>query len=252
MSCIVSTVFVPLVEAIIKGNFLAVSPTTWAACALALTGIGVMGCEEASTAQSLGDMFEASSSMLSGIGSGDLLTVGAAFLYSLSIIRVGSISVTTTPIKLTAAKTTFESIWSFVLLAALVPFATSSGEVVSDNAAVAFLQSQGNELLHYFHTMHERFADSTLPVTSVVKTAMASLYTGVVATAFLVFAQSYGQQRVAASEANVVYSLQPLFTAIFASLILGENMSTVGYVGGALIAGAVCLEASKDAPEEEI
>lgn len=47
------------------------------------------------------------------------------------------------------------------------------------------------------------------------------------------------------------YSLQPLFTASFAYILLGETMDTSGYVGGGLILAAVLLVASKQQRSEE-
>jgi len=61
----------------------------------------------------------------------------------------------------------------------------------------------------------------------------------------VLYAQSYGQRYVRPSEANLVYSLQPIFTALFAYAILGETMETAGYLGGGLILSAVYLVASK-------
>jgi drug/metabolite transporter (DMT)-like permease len=49
---------------------------------------------------------------------------------------------------------------------------------------------------------------------------------------------------VGPSNANLVYSLQPIFTAVFAFVLLGESMDPMGFVGGGLILAAVMLVAS--------
>lgn len=47
------------------------------------------------------------------------------------------------------------------------------------------------------------------------------------------------------------YSLQPIFTAIFAYSLLGETMNASGFLGGALILSAVFLVASKQNDAEQ-
>jgi drug/metabolite transporter (DMT)-like permease len=39
----------------------------------------------------------------------------------------------------------------------------------------------------------------------------------------------------------LIYTCQPIFTALFAFLLLGETLNPAGYVGGALIGSAVLL-----------
>lgn len=241
-----STIFVPLVDATLKGNLLSIAPRTWAACLIALVGIGIMALDMPATANTLEDAIQASSSVLSGFGTGDLLTIGAAFMYTMCIVRLSSISSNTSPLRLTAAKTTVEMILSCASVAIMVA-AAGAGDV-GDNAILSFAQSSGNDILHFVDTVSERLNDGTLPIESILKATGATLYCGWIATALLVIVQSYGQRRVQATDANLIYSLQPLFTSLFAFLLLGECMAPVGYVGGSFIAGAIFLVASK--PDE--
>jgi drug/metabolite transporter (DMT)-like permease len=46
------------------------------------------------------------------------------------------------------------------------------------------------------------------------------------------------------TNANLIYTFQPIFTALFAFLLLGETMGPAGFVGGGVIASAVFLVAS--------
>jgi drug/metabolite transporter (DMT)-like permease len=39
----------------------------------------------------------------------------------------------------------------------------------------------------------------------------------------------------------LIYTCQPIFTALFAFWLLGETLNPAGYVGGALIGSAVLL-----------
>jgi len=248
---LVSTIFVPLVEAAMKGNPSAISGRTWIACCLALAGIGVMGLDGSGTGtvDTLEEAIQASSSMFSGFSGGDFLTIGAALMYTMSVIRVGKYTNETTPLRLTASKATMEMFLSSALVMGCM-YSASHG-YQANSGPLAFVQESGQEMITFFDTVRERFADGTLSMESIAKVAGATLYTGWIATAFLVYAQSYGQQRVKASDANLIYSMQPLFTAIFAFLLLGDCMAPVGYVGGSLIAGAVFLVASKQQSEDD-
>ncbi|CEM34469.1 unnamed protein product [Vitrella brassicaformis CCMP3155] len=63
----------------------------------------------------------------------------------------------------------------------------------------------------------------------------AALYLGIVTTAICNFIQTVGQRRVSAERAAIIYSLDPLWGAIFANLLLGETLGAQGYVGAGLI-----------------
>lgn len=249
-----STIFVPLVEGVMKGNPSAISMRTWGACGLALAGIGIMSLDldHQATSESLEGAIQASTQMAS-FSNGDFLTVGAALMYTMSIIRLSKFSQESSPLRITASKATVEMILAASLVAAAVWSVTTTGAVdaTSTNAIMSFVHDSGNEIVQFSEAVRERWADGTLPLESIFKVGAATLYTGWVATAFLVFAQSYGQQRVKATDANLIYSLQPLFTSFFAFLMLGEVMAPIGYVGGSFIGGAVFMVASKPSEEDE-
>ena len=46
------------------------------------------------------------------------------------------------------------------------------------------------------------------------------------------------------TKANLIYTFQPIFTALFAYLLLGETMGPTGFLGGGIIAMAVYIVAS--------
>lgn len=46
------------------------------------------------------------------------------------------------------------------------------------------------------------------------------------------------------AEANLIYTTQPIFSAIFAAALLHEHLSTQGLVGGAIIGGALLISLS--------
>lgn len=61
------------------------------------------------------------------------------------------------------------------------------------------------------------------------------IYTGIFATALAIFVQSRAQQFTTSTHTGLIFSLEPVFGAIFSFLILNERMQTMGLIGGALI-----------------
>lgn len=70
---------------------------------------------------------------------------------------------------------------------------------------------------------------------------LAALWNGVIATALTTFAQSYGQKYVAPTQANLIYSSQPLWATAFACLGLGESLPDNAWVAGGLLAMSLLL-----------
>jgi drug/metabolite transporter (DMT)-like permease len=63
---------------------------------------------------------------------------------------------------------------------------------------------------------------------------------------YSIYAQSFGQRRVDPTDANLIYTIQPIFTALFAYFLLGETLGPAGFVGGSLIGVAVYLIAASE------
>lgn len=70
---------------------------------------------------------------------------------------------------------------------------------------------------------------------------LSLLYLGVVASAGMLFLQAAGQRRVSAEKAAVIYAMEPVFAAVFGWWWLGEAMGMRGFIGGAMVVGAVIL-----------
>lgn len=64
-----------------------------------------------------------------------------------------------------------------------------------------------------------------------------------------IYAQSFGQKYVKPATANLIYTIQPLYTAFFAWLLLGETLGPLGYGGGIVVLLAVLLVATDDSVE---
>ncbi len=67
----------------------------------------------------------------------------------------------------------------------------------------------------------------------------AIFYLGLVATALATWLISLGQSRVSAAEAAVIYALEPVWAALFASLFLGEALGFQGILGAGLVLFAI-------------
>ena len=232
-----TTVMVPVTEALLAGNFLAISARTWLSCFLAFTGICVMNLDGISPG-SLSSILVAFKSFTQG----DVLILSAAVLYTLHVVRLGRYAKETTPMKLAASKATVETILSTSLVLGLMSFAAgSSSTAATGGGLVSFVQDAGAEISNFFSTITKSMAAGTVPQSAIVSAVGATLWTGLVTCAYTIFAQSYGQKRVGPSDANLIYSFQPICTAIFAFLLLGETMGPAGVVGGAFIGAAVYL-----------
>jgi drug/metabolite transporter (DMT)-like permease len=71
----------------------------------------------------------------------------------------------------------------------------------------------------------------------------AILYLGLFATAATTWFQTMGQKWVTASQAAVLYTLEPVWASLFALVIMGQMLGTKGWIGGAMIlAGALLTQ----------
>jgi drug/metabolite transporter (DMT)-like permease len=66
-------------------------------------------------------------------------------------------------------------------------------------------------------------------------------YLGVLASALMVWLQAWGQHRVRAVEAAIIYGLEPVFAALTAVWWINETMSGRALLGGALIVLGVVI-----------
>lgn len=234
-----TTVMVPVTEALFAGRLLAIPARTWISCFLAFLGICVMNLDGISQG-SISSMMVAFKTFTQG----DILILSAAVLYTMHVVRLGGYAQQTTPMKLAASKATVETILSSTLVFGLMSFA--AGSTAATGGLPAFLQATGIEISTFFSTITKSFAAGTVPQSAIISAVGATLWTGLVTCAYTIFAQSYGQKRVGPSDANLIYSFQPICTALFAFVLLGETMGPAGVVGGGFIAAAVYLVTMMD------
>src|SRR6218665_2904018 len=68
---------------------------------------------------------------------------------------------------------------------------------------------------------------------------IAVSYLGLLASVLVVTLQAWGQQRVDAMRSAIVFGLEPVFAALTAWVLLGEQLGWAGCSGAALIVGAL-------------
>ena len=228
----------PLVQAAINRDVAFISLKTWVACTVALMGVAVISLDgqDMSTLQS-----PLSVSSLINLSQGDWLIVAAAFSYTFHCIRLERYAKETSAIKLGAAKATTEMALCLSLVICLLVIADTSSGVV--DGPLGYVVNAGQEIANYFTSITQAWSEGSIPRESLYPAIVAVLWTGLVTVAYTITAQSFGQVKVDPITANLIYTIQPLCTAIFAFGLLGETLGPTGYFGGALIAYAVYLVA---------
>ena len=228
-----TTIFVPLVQSILAGNLRAVPTKTWIACLIALSGVAFIGLDGSDSS---------SLSLLSieniEFSIGDLYVVLGALFYTFHCIRLEGYAKKTPAAKLAAAKATTETMWCALVV--LLCIVAANGDSM-DSPVFDLAKTSGDNILAYKDSFLESIQSQDIPSTELLILAAATAWTGLVPVAYTIFAQSFGQSRVSPTTANLIYTIQPFFTALIAFLVLGETLGPAGYVGGTLIGVAVLL-----------
>ena len=232
-----TTVVVPLLDALVNRRL--PDKTVLAGCFLAFLGVSVLltdggsgaaasGGSGADLLSSLADPGALLSSLLStSTGLGDGLVGLSALVYSLHVVRLSYHAPRLNPIVLARAKEASRLIYSSAVLA----------------VGVAVSSDQAGALSAFARSFSEHPEAAAVAMGIVV-------WNGLVTTAFPTWAQSYGQAAVDAGTAQVMYTSQPLWSALFGFLVLGETFSEQGVVGAGLMLAAVVLVASTSAGRE--
>ena len=69
----------------------------------------------------------------------------------------------------------------------------------------------------------------------------AALFLGIVCSGVCLVIQSVYQKHTTASRASLIFTLEPVFSAIFAFFLLGERIGVKGYIGAALMLASLVL-----------
>ena len=158
---------------------------------------------------------------------GDTLILISSLLYSLHVIRLSDISPSTPPLTLSTSKASYEFLYGLLLILTSL-FLSPPLPLPPDFQFTNFFQTSLPTLLA---------TPSSLP-----PVLLATLWTGLVTCAYTIFAQSYGQASVKPSDANLIYTTQPVWSAAFAGVLLGERLEGLGWVGAAVVGGSLAIE----------
>ena len=226
-----TTIMVPLVQALLAGSLATISKRVWIASVTALVGVAIISLDGAKS-------LDTSEINFSG---GDLLIVCAAVLYTFHCIRLEIYAKTTSAVKLALTKATTEMSLSLAAAVSLVVCSNVLSNDGSSNSILSSLASTGNSISIFVSDFSSMVQSDNSP--GILPAVAATSWIGLVTVAYTICAQSYGQKYVKAATANLLYTTQPLYTAGFAWIVLGETLGPLGYSGGLIILLAVLLVA---------
>ncbi|KAG7354634.1 EamA-like transporter family protein [Nitzschia inconspicua] len=262
-----TTIFVPLFQCLFARNFNIVPIRTWLACVVALFGVAMLGMDGTGTNNDIINNNNINSNtqqvitttdmkVLWNFGMGELYIILGALFYTFHCIRLEHYAQVTSPIRLAATKATTETVWSGLVLCLCLllaytqqPFdsSTINDDNNNNNAVLQLAMTSGNNIRTYMESVTTTTATTTSIIFSSnnsqhwLEVSLATVWTGLVTVAYTIYAQSYGQSRVPATTANLIYSIQPFVTAMIAFIVLNETLGVYGYVGGVMIGVAVLL-----------
>ena len=210
----------PFLEWLVDGKPLGwkEAPQTWLAAVLCLSGVGILELAggdgtTTTTTSSIGPTIS--------MGTGDVLALVQAIGFGTAVFlsekMMHSQPNQALPITATLIATTsfFSMLWCF---------------------ADGWMQQPGYEVM----TLPNLFFEPSLS-----QVAAAVVWTGIVSTSINYFIEITALGKVPSSEASVILSTEPLWAALFASILLHESFGMNDYVGGTLIVMACLANALK-------
>jgi len=200
--------FVPFFAKILFGRDISIP--TWASAFTALVGTALLSFDGTSAALNVGDLW----------------SISAAAASAMFILRLESAS-------------------------AAVPDSSAL------NAACLSVVTVGS----FVWAIGETYTSSAIPDMNVVeacritlsnvaytvqKHPYALIYLGGVTTALANYVQTKAQKEISAERASIIYAMDPVYGAIFANVLLGEQLSSYGMVGAGIITVAAATNAFLD------
>eukprot|EP00550_Attheya_septentrionalis_P003390 CAMPEP_0198290848 /NCGR_PEP_ID=MMETSP1449-20131203/8562_1 /TAXON_ID=420275 /ORGANISM="Attheya septentrionalis, Strain CCMP2084" /LENGTH=441 /DNA_ID=CAMNT_0043989397 /DNA_START=1999 /DNA_END=3324 /DNA_ORIENTATION=- len=216
--------FVPFFAYLTLGRH--ISGTTWASALAALTGTGLLMLDNGGS--------------LDSWNVGDLWSIGAAASSAMFILRLEAASeaVPNNSSGLNAA-----CLWVVTFLSFLWTFFNSS----SGNNSHAWdgaSSSSTDALMSWMSTSCSTMASDLGHV--ILAHPVELIYLGAVTTALANYIQTLAQRSLTAERASIIYSMDPVYGAIFAYLLLGETLGTYGIYGATIIGVAAATNAFLD------
>jgi hypothetical protein len=178
-----TTVMVPICEGLFAGSVFLIPVRTWGACVMAFLGLCIMGLDGKTDAVLNNDSGQSLLDVAFSLSQGDALILGAAVLYTLHVVRLGTYARQTTPMKLAASKATTESILSFALIFFLMGLSFLQDtyhilDATGNNGLLSFSVKTGQEITLFFSSFTAGISDGSIS-TSILLPAFGSiLWTG--------------------------------------------------------------------------
>lgn len=220
-----TTIFVPFLQAVLSGSLTSISNRVWFASFAALAGVAILSLDGADS--------ESVSFM-----TGDPLIIGAALLYTFHCVRLEVYAKTTSAVQLALTKAVTELSLSIIAVVTLVLGSDFLGEDSPSSVATS-CASSGEAIKTFLSNFSQTLRTGNYQ--GLLAAGAATTWIGLVTVAYTICAQSYGQKYVEAAKANLIYTTQPLYTALFAWILLGETLGPQGYFGGIVLLLAVLL-----------
>ncbi|KAL7566760.1 hypothetical protein ACA910_017807 [Epithemia clementina (nom. ined.)] len=240
----IKAILVPILEALFARRLGSVSVKNWLACLLVLVGVALM---ELPTNIIFQGFTTGSGHTFFELGTGEVYIFAAAAIYSLHILRLGTHArKDISALKLAAAKALTECFCALMSVVALTSWASSitanSNVALGKNELLVLAQEQGSAMNEFFLALaSNESTTNSKNVLQALQALGATVWTGLITIAYTIYAQTVGQRTVSAVTANLIYMIQPICTAAFAWLLLGETLGLQGYVGAAIITAAVLI-----------
>ena len=218
-----AVVIVPLLDAAFRGRGL--TPQVTLSVVLACAGVALMNLDPSAMAGG-----DASSNLLT-FSTGDMLALCQTLFFGVGYWRLEELSQRH---KTQASRLTVGQLGAVAAGAILyAAFRGAGGDVLSSESIV-----------RHWPLMMDQW--STWLSNPVVLSAI--VWTGLMSTAFALYLETVALKVISATELTLIMTSVSLFGAAFAWVTLGEVLSSVGMMGGALILGG-CVLGSLPSPE---
>ncbi len=257
-----TTIFVPLLKSVNAETL--IPRQTWIACLVALMGVALIGLDDdgagptfgiLDTVGSYSDILHKPSNLLSALpvfSVDDGYIILAAVFYTFHCVRLENYARSAaSAIGLATTKATTEMILSGCVIIGCICAVSITGDIP---ALFEAARASGEKIILYKEGVQQQISSSSSSWPSLSSggwptVGLATFWVGAVTVAYTIYAQSFGQSKVSAVTANLIYSSQPIFTAMVAYFLLGESLGPNGYIGGLLIGAAVLLVIAAETEE---
>lgn len=245
-----TTVIVPIIESVIEQK--ALSPRLWIASALAMVGVIIVSIDNPMTSLAslqnilakgnIQSVMQSVFQSLQGttgasiVGTGELLVCLSAVFYSFHVLLLGRYAKRVDSVQLARNIATTELLLSTVVV---------GGGILLGSGTSPLIPVFSNNYAEYLTALITKSTALALPILG-----LTCLWNGAITTAYTMWAQTFGQQAVSPTKANLVYTSQPVWAALFAYLLLHEVIPNSEVFGCAVLLAGVALSQTKDNNED--